>query len=319
MVNPISSYDSLCNAKTELIHRRPGDKVKRRLILAYLIILLFHSAGAAYAADARTLIEFRDNGTIDWTKGVVTARGIVDPTTYGYYNKSQGQRQQSIDEAINKSRHNLLETIVGIRINSEIRVIDIVENSPPMMYQLKGMTYRAPEVDSLRRYLYDGTVEVWSRMKLNGGFTQLILPPEIRQIESIKQVGPGKNSSRLRSGSQYSQIYTGMVVDARGIQAIPVIAPRIFDENLEEVFGPNYASREFAVQQGVARYTTNIWQAKFDLRVSENPIVVKALKTIWPGRCDFIISNTDADKLRSASEHLLFLRECKVIIVLDSM
>jgi hypothetical protein len=110
-----------------------------------------------------------------------------------------------------------------------------------------------------------------------------------------------------------------MVVDARGIQAIPVIAPRIFDENLEEVFGPTYASREFAVQEGFARYTTNLWQAKFDLRVSDNPIVVKALKTLWPGRCDFIISNTDADKLRSASEHLLFLRECKVIIVLDPM
>ena len=110
-----------------------------------------------------------------------------------------------------------------------------------------------------------------------------------------------------------------MVVDARGLQAIPVIAPRILDENLEEVFGPTYASREFAVQKGVARYTTNIWQAKFDLRVSDNPIVVKALKTIWPRRCDFIISNSDANKLRSASEHLLFLRECRVIIVLDPM
>jgi hypothetical protein len=181
------------------------------------------------------------------------------------------------------------------------------------------MTYQAPEVDNLRRYLYDGTVEVWSQMKLNGGFTQLILPPEIRQIESIQQVMPGKNSRQLSATSRSSEIYTGMVVDARGIQAIPVIAPRILDENLEEVFGPTYASREFAVQQGVARYATNIWQAKFDLRVSDNPIIVKALKTTWPGRCDFIISNSDANKLRSASEHLLFLRECRVIIVLDPM
>jgi hypothetical protein len=110
-----------------------------------------------------------------------------------------------------------------------------------------------------------------------------------------------------------------MVVDARGLKAIPVFAPRILDENLDEVFGPTYASREFAVQKGVARYATNIRQAEFDPRVADNPIVVKALKTIWPRRCDFIISNSDADKLRSASEHLLFLRECKVIIVLDPM
>jgi hypothetical protein len=220
---------------------------------------------------------------------------------------------------MNKARHNLLETIVSLRIDTRYRVIDIVENYPSVMSQLREMTNRAPEVDNLRRHLYDGTVEVWAEMKLNGGFSQLILPPEIRQIESIKQVMPGKNSTQLQTSSRSSQIYTGMVVDARGIQAIPVIAPRILDENLEEVFGPTYASREFAVQKGVARYTTNIGQAKFDPRVSDNPIVVKALKTIWPRRSDFIISNSDAAKLRSASEHLLFLRECRVIIVLDPL
>jgi len=48
-------------------------------------------------------------------------------------------------------------------------------------------------------------------------------------------------------------------------------------------------------------------------------LIVKALKVLWPGRCDFIISNADAAKLKSASEHLKFLKECKVIIVLDPM
>jgi hypothetical protein len=302
----------------KLIHRRQGDKVKGQLFITYLIII-FITVGTGYAAELRALIEFRDNSTIDWTRGVITARGIGDPTTYSYYKKSKEQRRQTTAEAINKARHNLLETIVGLRINTENRVIDIVENYPPVMYQLKEMTYQAPEIENLRRYLFDGTVEVWAQMKLNGGFTQLILPPEIRQIESIKQVRPGKNSKQPGTSSRSSQIYTGMVVDARGLKAIPVFAPRILDENLDEVFGPTYASREFAVQKGVARYTTNIRQAEFDLRVSDNPIVVKALKTIWPRRCDFIISNSDADKLRSASEHLLFLRECKVIIVLDPM
>ena len=110
-----------------------------------------------------------------------------------------------------------------------------------------------------------------------------------------------------------------MVVDARGIQAVPVLAPRVLDENLEEVFGPAYVSREFAVQRGMVSYTTDLWKAKFHPRVSDNPLIVRALKSLWPGRCEFIISNADAAKLRSASEHLLFMRECRVIIVLDGM
>lgn len=296
--------------------------MKGQLYLTYVILLISVSirAGILYAADNRSLIEFRENGSIDWTRGIVAARGMGDQDSYHYLKKDALEPQRpTIAEAMTKARHNLLETIVGIRINAQNRVIDIVENYPSVMSQLRSMTYRAPEIDDLRRHLYDGTVEVWSQMKLNGGFTQLILPPEIRQIESIKQLTPAKNSPPFRTRSRSPDIYTGMVVDARGIQAIPVIAPRILDENLQEVFGPTYASREYAVQHGVARYTTNIWMAKFDNRVSDNPIVVKALKTTWPGRCDFIISNADADKLRSASEHLLFLRECRVIIVLDPM
>ena len=293
--------------------------MKRQLIAAFILTILSLASGNGYGADLRSLIELKKNGAIDWTAGVVEAKGTGVPATYSYYGKPQAHQQKTIAEAISKAQHNLLETIVGLRINSESRVIDIVETYPSMMTLLRDMVHKAPEIEKLRQYQYDGTVEVWSQMKLNGGFSQLILPPEIRHIEPIKQVLTGKNSSTQQTRLRSSNIFTGMVVDARGTRAVPVLAPKILDENLEEVFGPAYVSREFAVQHGVVRYTTDIRQAKFDLRVSDNPLIVRALKALWPGRCDFIISNADAAKLKSASEHLKFLKECKVIIVLDPM
>ena len=284
-----------------------------------IITILILIAITGYGADNRSLIEFKKNGTIDWTAGVVEAKGIGVPATYTYYTKSQADREVILSEAINKAGHNLLETIVSLRINSRYRVIDIVENFPSIMSQLRDMAHRAPEVENLRKYQYDGSVEVWSQMSISGGFSQLILPPEIRQIESIKQVIKPNSPPMLRTRSRSSEIFTGMVVDARGIQAVPVLAPRVLDENLEEVFGPAFVSREFAVQHGMVRYTTDLWKAKFHPRVSYNPLIVKALKSLWSGRCDFVISNSDAAKLRSSSEHLLFMRECRVIIVLDGM
>jgi hypothetical protein len=293
--------------------------MKSQLIAAFLTIILNVASGNGYSADLRSLIELKENGAIDWTSGVVEAKGAGVPETYTYYRQPQTHQQRIITEATRKARHNLLETIVSLRINSDSRVIDIVEAYPSMMMQLRGMVNKAPEVENLRQYQHDGTVIVWSEMKLNGGFSQLILPPGIRHIESIKQVLTPKNSTNRQTRSRLSNIFTGMVVDARGMRAVPVLAPKIFDENMEEVFGPAYVSREFAVQHGVARYTTDIWQAKFDQRVTDNPLIVKALKVLWPGRCDFIISNADAAKLKSASEHLKFLKECKVIIVLDPL
>ena len=288
-----------------------------RLILT--IALLFIVATAGHGADNRSLVEFKENGLINWTTGIVEASGVKAPESYTYYGKAPVQQPGTLSEAISKARHNLLETLVSLRIDADSRVINVVEVFPSVMAQLRSMAQRVPEVKSLRKQLYDGTVEVWTRMKLSGGFSQLILPPEIRHIEPIKQVQPRKNFSKLPSRSRSTQIHTGLVVDARGLPAIPVLAPRILDENMDEVFGPTYVSREYAVQHGVVSYTTNIWKAKFNPRVGDNPLIIKALKTMWPGRCNFIISNTAAGRLRSHFEHLQFLKRCKVIIVLDPL
>jgi len=291
--------------------------MKRQLVKAFVITIFALISVSGNGAGLRSLVESKKNGIIDWTAGVVEAKGIGIPATYDA--KSLAQREDLLSDAISKAGHNLLETVVSLRINSRDRVIDIVENFPSIMTQLRDMAQKAPELERLRKYQYDGSVEVWSQMSLSGGFAQLILPPEIRQIEPIKQVLKPNSPSRSLTRSRSRDIFTGMVVDARGIQAVPVLAPRVLDENLEEVFGPAYVSREFAVQRGMVSYTTDLWRAKFHPRVSDNPLIVKALKSLWPGRCEFIISNADAAKLRSASEHLLFMRECRVVIVLDGM
>ena len=291
--------------------------MKRQLVKAFVITFFTLISVSGNGADLRSLVESKKNGIIDWTAGVVEAKGIGIPATYDA--KSLAQREDLLSDAISKAGHNLLETVVSLRINSRDRVIDIVENFPSIMTQLRDMAQKAPELERLRKYQYDGSVEVWSQMSLSGGFAQLILPPEIRQIEPIKQVLKPNSPSQLRIRSRSSEIFTGMVVDARGIQAVPVLAPRVLAEKLEEVFGAAYVSREFAVQRGMVRYSTDLWRAKFHPRVSDNPLIVKALKVLSPSRCDFVISNADAAKLRSSSEHLLFMRECRVIIVLDPM
>lgn len=293
--------------------------MKRQFTKAFVITILTFISASGNGADPRSLIELKKNGTIDWTAGVVKAKGTGVPAPYTYPPKPRPKGEEILLEAITKAGHNILETIVSLRIDAQNRVIDIVENYPSIMKQLRDMAQRAPEIETLRKYQYDGTVEAWSQMSLSGGFSQLILPPEIRQIEPIKQVFKPKSPSKLGTRSRSSEIFTGMVVDARNIQAVPVLAPKILDENLEEVFGPAFVSREFAVQHGMVRYTTDLLKAKLHPRVSVRPLIVRALKTILPGRCDFIISNADATKLRSASQHLLFMRECRVVIVLDGM
>jgi hypothetical protein len=107
------------------------------------------------------------------------------------------------------------------------------------------------------------------------------------------------------------------VVDARGTKFKPALAPVIMDENGKEVYGGAFVSREFAVQKGMCKYVRDIKTARTDASVAQNPLTVKGLRIDNGVLSNIVISNADAAKIRSASEHLSFLKQCRVVIVMD--
>lgn len=266
-------------------------------------------------AESIGLVEKKDTGTIDWARGVVQARGISAPIKKGA-EKTPPNSPKALSEAKNDARIKLLETVKKIKIDTKRSVGDMAGKNKTIMTQIKDMVYNANEIETFRKYLSDGSIEVLLQMNLHGGFTQLILPKEIRQIEGIKQINRGANSTGVNTNS-VSKAYSGLLVDARSIELQPALVFKILDENLEEVFGPAFASREFVVQQGMAAYYTDIESAKSDPRIRNRPLTVKALRTDYPSQCNIVISNADASKLKSASHHLLFLKETRVVIVLS--
>jgi hypothetical protein len=152
---------------------------------------------------------------------------------------------------------------------------------------------------------------------MDGDFSQLVLSDEIKRIASIKTVLPVKNGGASSDTLSKSPGFTGLVVDARGLELYPTMFPRIYDESGQEVYGAAFASREFAVEAGMIRYGADIETAVHEPRVADNPLVVKGLRTTQPGHSDIIISNADASKIRASSEHLSFLKKCRVLVVIS--
>ena len=292
---------------------------KHKTICAFAITLLILVYTAGFCAESAELVEDKESGVINWANGTVKAQGISSPIKKDT-EKVQTNSPKALSEAKNDARRKLLETVKRIQVASKLSVSDIADRNKTVLTQIKDMVYNAAEIEELRKYMSDGSVEVSLQMSLHGGLAQLILPTEIRQIEAIKQLKPGEKSTAVKPTSSpkgTSDVHTGLIVDARSIEATPALAPKLLDENLAEVFGPAFVSREFAVQQGMAAYYTDIQAAKADPRVTDHPLIVKALRTDWPSRCNIVISNTDASKLKSASDHLLFLKEARVIFVLS--
>ena len=106
-------------------------------------------------------------------------------------------------------------------------------------------------------------------------------------------------------------------VDARGLGVRPAMAPKILNESGIEVYGSAWIDRDWAVREGMAGYLKDPVQAQQNPRVTDKPLLVKAIKASGDARVDMVISDADAAMVHGASQNLSFLGKCKVIILVD--
>jgi hypothetical protein len=251
-----------------------------------------------------------NKGAVNWTDGYVEAVGIGAPPTQDM-GKPQA-RPMALRAAQVDAYRNLLEVVNGVRVDATTTVMNYVVESDIINTQVQGIVKGSKVMK--QEYLSDGTVEVTVRMPLTGNFSALIIP---RTLNRQKKAPPALTLPAEPSPSTGGIVYTGLVVDARGMQARPAMSPKILDENGQEVYGTLKVDREYAVQQGMSGYARDLTVAQSNPRVTSNPAIFKGLRAEGPGRSDIVISNADADTLRSAAENALFLKKCRVMIVLD--
>jgi len=278
--------------------------MRKQLSFVLTLLFLLTLSVFGYTDNSIEVIEQKEKGSVNWSRGVVQAKGIGIPLPK--IPENSNARTVALTDAKLNAFRIILEIIRELRINGTTVVGDYETQEPAIMSKIENMVKNAKVVK--KEYLTDGTVKIEMEVNLRGGFAQLVLPKDIKPLDSITLVTMNKTSSPL---------FTGLVVDAKGLGVRPVMVPRILDENNQEVYGSAFVSREYAVQQGMSGYARNLKEILDNQRVSDHPLVVKGLKTLGPGRSEIVISNADASKLRSTSESLYFMKKCRVIIVVD--
>ncbi len=288
------------------------------VILAVAICIIAASTTQSSVTQSHEVVqEIGIHGHINWSRGIAWAKGSALVTRTGAH---KGRTGYAVQEAKMAACANLLETIRGIRIDASAIVTDLIERTPAIRDELRSIVENAQI--SEREYLPGGSLELTVAVELTGALAEILLPGDVKQLPEIKTLSKPseqglEGTSEPTSPPAKPAPDTGLVIDARGLNGQPAMCPRVFDENGDEVYGPTYVSREFALQRGTAAYSRDLEAASNSPRVSENALTVRALRTVAPWSCDFVISNADASKIRSTSENLLFLRKCRVIIVMD--
>jgi len=281
------------------------------------ILLLF--TGVGFCQDKVSISEWVDKvgqGSVNWSAGYLEAVGIGAPPDK--YIGRPNARPMARRAAVVAAQRNLLEITKGVQVDSATSVKDFMVESDVINTKVEGLVKGAQVVKT--DYMSDGTVEVTLRMPLYGGvLAQTIMPLAIAKPPVPPEPAPAASAPVVTAPATPapSAVYTGMVVDARGIQARPAMSPKVFDEDGKEVYGSAKVDREYAVQQGMSGYARDLNAAQSNQRVTANPVTVKALRASGAGKSDLIISNADAQQIRSAAENMTFMKKCHVMIVLD--
>jgi hypothetical protein len=284
--------------------------VKRFAAYVMIVLTLFmFSAGNASAQLTGTIKDVEQSvsasGKVDWTTGVLTAVGIGAPPAQPA-NAAQARAMAERAAQVVAYR-NLLEAVKGVRVDATTTVENFIVTSDVIRTEVSGIIQGATIMD--KKYMSDGSVEVTVGMKLTGAFAESILP-------KTPPTPPTGLTGTLAPAAQ-GQLYTGLIVDARGLGVKPAMAPKILNEDGKEVYGSASINREYAVREGMVGYLKDPVQAQTNPRVTDKPLMVKALKVAGDARVDMVITNADAVMLQSASENLSMLQKCRVIILVD--
>lgn len=266
-------------------------------------------------------------GGIDWTNGLVRATGIGSPNP----NMPPGaQRAGAIEAAKQLALRNLLQMVKGMYLNSETTVENAITTNDVVRSRVEGIVRNFRVVDT--RYLSDGSVEVDVEVPLSSFYDIII--PEGQQVGKAPLVCPtcgqpwpagrpypsnlpGGAAATAPGGQPAGAVYTGLIIDARGLNIRPALAPKVLDELGNEVYGTGYVNRDYAVQIGVVGYDKDLDRARQNERVKDRPLIVKGVNATGSNRTDVVISNADAQVIRGAAANLNFLQQCKVMIILD--
>ncbi len=118
-------------------------------------------------------------------------------------------------------------------------------------------------------------------------------------------------------------VYTGLIVDARGLDLQRGISPRIYSSSEQLIYAGVAVPFQFLQEAGVASYgqelspdlLRRIQPGEHSVKVS--PLVVKALEITGPTKNSVIISDDDAQAILDALDIYDFLAHYAVVFLVD--
>ena len=143
---------------------------------AMMLVLLITIPVFGYTDSSQNVIEQKGDGSINWSRGVIRAKGIGIPPKV--VSGDTNARSEALANAEFDAFHKIFEIAKEVRIDGDTVVGNTALLNNAILLKIENMAKNAKVVR--KEYLTDGTVKIGMEMSLFGGFAQLVLPKEIK-------------------------------------------------------------------------------------------------------------------------------------------
>jgi len=259
--------------------------------------------------DKGEVVQRAQNGTINYSAGVISAVGTADPDQSAY---AQGVAAEA------NARANLLMVLNEINIKRGITVEQGKLTKDINIQTIEGKL--RSWVDPPKKEA-NGTISVRADTKLTPELIREIMPEEYFKPDEgdkpfVAASAPATSTSQAPEAVPVKP-YTGLIIDGSGLGISPSLGFKVVVEDTEEVlYGLSTVSRTAVIKaKGMAGYARTVEDARKNYRVGKNPLVVKADGAIGDRNTDVSITRENAAKIYAANLEKQFLKDLKVIVV----
>lgn len=298
--------------------------MKNCYLLAALVTILLADPLSAQNIEQ----DFTSVGKIDWTVRKLYAVGVA--------NEPEGtdlstRRAAAIEQAKTDAFDKLMRLIGQIKIHGVLSGFD----------RLRDRTTRERAATVAKRFtvvevrqLPPNAINVKIEFDLAGTLSDILLPHVQREVEPVVSTEPlcplcGRPWPKDKPVPEESVLvapqdedgppsltFSGLLIDARGLNLVPALAPRIVDQDTNEVYDLSYVKRNYAVEIGLVEYARDEAVDEL-LRLGDNPYKTKAIGITGDYQTDLVIANGDARIIHGAAANKNFLKRCRVVILMD--
>ncbi len=287
--------------------------------LVFLLLLAMPTFACADSASSGYLFEL-DGLSINWGSGLISSSSEILPmqdTIDPQRTKALAVRQSGV-----KARKNLLDSILNLRLTSKELVSGAFEDEMKGAALLRGFVQ-----NSLlsTQDTSDGMVKVTASTHIRGELSSIIIPATLPFLSGIpptlsdnRDDENSQNPSDEEGAVVNSSSYSGIVIDARGMDIVPVLLPVIYDGKGIGVYGPFIVSREAVLKNGLVAFVTDTPFSRLRERVGNTPLILTPVSTHGTVRGNVILSLADAAKARAVLTRKSVTDNCAVVIMMDA-